>query len=121
MMALALLKKLGEAALKPQKVNGLWRKPAISAKNVARLRRESLLAGEQWQFEEEKKPRPYKKPKGHKVDRLKQIRLVEIEENMKNMPQKIAKYRESQKLKDTSYMDKLLLTTKERKIKQNTK
>ena len=92
-MALALLKKFGEAALKPQKVNGLWRKPAISAKNSARLRKDTLLAGEEWEFEQEKKPRPYKKPKGHKVDRLQLIRKAEIEENMKNMPQKIAKYR----------------------------
>ena len=37
--------KLGEAALKPQKVGDVWRKAAISAKNVARLRREWLLAG----------------------------------------------------------------------------
>lgn len=43
-MSLQLLKRLGEAALKPSLVDGIWRKAPISAKNVARLRKESLLA-----------------------------------------------------------------------------
>lgn len=44
-MAARLLEKLGEAALKPQKVGDVWRKAAISAKNAAKLRREWLLEG----------------------------------------------------------------------------
>jgi hypothetical protein len=44
-MAAALLAKLGAEALRPQYLNGSWRKAAISAKNQARLRREALLAG----------------------------------------------------------------------------
>lgn len=44
-MAAALLAKLGAEALRPQFVNGSWRKAAISAKNQARLRRETLLGG----------------------------------------------------------------------------
>ena len=40
-----ILSKLGAAALKVQEVNGVWRKAAISAKNVARLRKEALLSG----------------------------------------------------------------------------
>lgn len=43
-MSLQLLKRLGEAALKPRLVDGIWRKAPISAKNAARLRKESLLA-----------------------------------------------------------------------------
>ena len=41
-----LLAKLGAAALKPQLVDGVWHKAAISAKNAARLRRETLLSGQ---------------------------------------------------------------------------
>ena len=44
-MAARLLEKLGKEALQPQLVNGVWRKAAISAKNAARLRKETLLAG----------------------------------------------------------------------------
>jgi hypothetical protein len=44
-MAAALLARLGAEALRPQFVNGSWRKAAISAKNQARLRRETLLGG----------------------------------------------------------------------------
>jgi hypothetical protein len=40
-----LLAKWGKEALKPQLVHGVWRKASISAKNVARLRKEALLSG----------------------------------------------------------------------------
>jgi hypothetical protein len=40
-----LLAKLGKDALRPQLINGTWRKAAISAKNAARLRKEALLDG----------------------------------------------------------------------------
>ncbi len=40
-----LLAKLGREALLPQKVNNIWQKAKISAKNVARLRKEALLDG----------------------------------------------------------------------------
>jgi hypothetical protein len=40
-----LLLKLGKEALKPQNINGVWHKAAISAKNLAKVRRETLLAG----------------------------------------------------------------------------
>jgi hypothetical protein len=40
-----LLIRLGEEALKPRAVNGVWRPAAISAKNAAKLRKQTLLAG----------------------------------------------------------------------------
>jgi hypothetical protein len=41
-----LLAKLGREAIKPQFINGVWNKPAISAKTLARLRKETLLSGQ---------------------------------------------------------------------------
>ena len=42
--SLAKLVKLGAAALQPSKGdNGVWRKAALSARSVARLRKEALL------------------------------------------------------------------------------
>jgi hypothetical protein len=41
-----LLARLGEAALKPHKLaTGVWRKAVLSAKNAARLRKDTLLEG----------------------------------------------------------------------------
>ena len=42
--AVKLLQTLGEAALKPQLVKGVWRKPPISARYAARLRKDTLLS-----------------------------------------------------------------------------
>ena len=42
--------KLGKEALQPQKVNGVWHKAVISAKNIARLRKEALLSGRYAQY-----------------------------------------------------------------------
>lgn len=66
-----LLAKLGKEALRPQRVNGIWHKAAISAKNAARLRKEALLEGRAWEFDEPPKEYKFRKPKGHKHDRLK--------------------------------------------------
>lgn len=73
-MAHALLAKFGGEALKPQKVFGVWRKAAISAKNAARLRREWLLEGKEWPWEAPAKEVKPRKPKGHKHDKLKPLR-----------------------------------------------
>lgn len=96
-----LLAKLGKEALRPQNIGGVWRKAAVSAKNTARLRKETLLEGRwvkcmpstpllrrntsysccltattaaccsEWEFDEPRKPERQRKPKGHKHDRLK--------------------------------------------------
>jgi hypothetical protein len=40
-----LLAKLGKEALKPSKIGNVWHKPILSAKNVARLKKEVLQSG----------------------------------------------------------------------------
>jgi hypothetical protein len=44
-MSAKRLAELGQAAFKPQLVEGVWRKAVISAKNAARLRKQTLLEG----------------------------------------------------------------------------
>ncbi|GAB4818433.1 hypothetical protein N2152v2_005479 [Parachlorella kessleri] len=113
-----LLAKLGEAALKPQKVGDVWRKAAISAKNVARLRREWLLAGKEWPYDPVKEvPKP-RKPKGHKHDKQKVVREKAIEANMANMEDRVAAYRKSNQLQNVSLLDRLLNTPKQLRLKQ---
>eukprot|EP00884_Botryococcus_braunii_P000586 jgi/Botrbrau1/10528/Bobra.7_1s0009.1 len=116
-----LLAKFGEAALRPHLVGGSWHKPIISGRIAALLRKKELLAGRPWPYEKEstqKKPFGFKRFKGHKVDKLSAARKEEIAKNMEEMPAKIAAYRESMKLKPGSLIDRLLLTPKQRKLKQ---
>mmetsp|Transcript_20227 Transcript_20227/g.60968 ORF Transcript_20227/g.60968 Transcript_20227/m.60968 type:complete len:123 (+) Transcript_20227:201-569(+) len=120
MAARRLLEKLGEAALKPQFVNGSWRKPAISLRIQAKLRKENLLEGRDWFGDtgEAITPPPRRTPKGHKWERDLKIRKAEIEENMKTMPEKIAAHRESRRMKESSLFDMLTLSAQQRRVKQ---
>jgi hypothetical protein len=120
-MAAALLARLGAEALRPQFVNGSWRKAAISAKNQARLRRETLLGGSPWigdDINPPSDPPKRRKPKGHKHEREAVVRQQLILKNLRDMPQKIAEYKESRKLKEGSLLDRLTMTPKERRLKQ---
>ncbi|BDA51115.1 hypothetical protein COCOBI_17-3350 [Coccomyxa sp. Obi] len=118
------LKKFGEAALKPRLVNGIWHKPKVSARKAADLKKAALFEGREWPYpEEEKKPNKrgfgqYKALKGHKHEKEQAIREEKIAENLADMPNKIAAYRESRKLKEGSLMDRLLSGVKERRMKQ---
>eukprot|EP00898_Chlorokybus_atmophyticus_P007539 jgi/Chlat1/7787/Chrsp66S07254 len=104
--------------IKPALVNGVWRKAAISARIVARMRREELLAGRDWPFEQ---PRKEMKTvmKGHKCDREKAERVKRIEENMKNMPQILADWKKSKMAKKSPEltMDDIFLTKEEKRLK----
>ena len=40
-----LLAKLGQEAVRAQNIGGVWRKAVVSAKNAARVRKDTLLAG----------------------------------------------------------------------------
>lgn len=40
-----VLAKLGREALKPTKIGNSWHKPVLSAKNVARLKKEVFQSG----------------------------------------------------------------------------
>jgi hypothetical protein len=44
-MASRVLKQLGEKAFQPLKIGDIWHKPAISAKNFAKLRRQTVAEG----------------------------------------------------------------------------
>lgn len=44
-MASRVLKQLAEKAFKPLKIGDIWHKPAISAKNFAKLKRQSVAEG----------------------------------------------------------------------------
>lgn len=58
-------------------VAGSWHKPAISAKNAARLRKETLAEGGEWAYERAAEPARRRKPKGHKHDREKPLRCAD--------------------------------------------
>ncbi|CAI5474391.1 unnamed protein product [Closterium sp. Yama58-4] len=72
--------------LRPSFVNGKWRGAEISAKNRARLRRETLLAGEEWRYDAPRKEMNTKM-KGHKHDKEAAVRQEKIAENMAKMPE----------------------------------
>ena len=103
-MASRALKQLGEKAFQPAKVGDIWHKAAISAKGLAKLRKQTLAEGRyqcnntndtcvssshvpsapsafcsDWQFDQELPARPagfLRKVKGHKHDRLAAVRYV---------------------------------------------
>ncbi|KAK9804276.1 hypothetical protein WJX72_004337 [[Myrmecia] bisecta] len=115
-----LLLRLGEAALKPIKVGEVWHKAAISGRIAARLRKQALLEGREWPFEPATvQPKVPKRPKGHKHNKLKLLRVKEIEEKLEAMPKRVAEYRKlaTERDKGSSLVDLLTLLPKERRIK----
>ncbi|KAL3159074.1 hypothetical protein ABBQ32_011072 [Trebouxia sp. C0010 RCD-2024] len=120
-MASKALKELGEKAFQPLKVGDIWHKAAISAKSLAKLRRQTLAKGSEWQFDRDLPARPtgfLRKVKGHKHDKLAAARQEEIQKNLDGMAERIQKYRDSRKLKEASLLDQLLLTPKQLRLKQ---
>ncbi|KAH7447775.1 hypothetical protein KP509_01G120700 [Ceratopteris richardii] len=94
--------------------DGKWVRPAISARYRNRLRKETLLSGEEWPYD---KPRKEMKPKmkGHKCDRLAAEKRARTEELMKKMPQMLFDYKMKINRKAWRRMMKLLfLHQKER-------
>jgi hypothetical protein len=123
------VEKLAEM-MKPKKVEGKWRKPELSRRIVAKVRKAWLTDGREWPFE---KPRtnyggwaiedlPKVKQKGKKVDRLAADRQKHIEERMKVMPQLIEEYREKyrawRRCDGMSPVDKTFMTPKQLRKKQ---
>lgn len=73
--------------------HGAWKPLAISARRRARLRKEVLLAGGDWEFDPERKEMKTKR-KGHKVDRIaaeKRANTADIMEN--KMPKMLEDYK----------------------------
>ncbi|KAI3460424.1 hypothetical protein Pfo_017087 [Paulownia fortunei] len=71
---------------------GAWKPLGISARRRARLRKEVLLAGADWEYDPERKEMRTKR-KGHKVDRLAAEKRERTAELMEAMPQMLADYR----------------------------
>ncbi|KVI07754.1 hypothetical protein Ccrd_013881, partial [Cynara cardunculus var. scolymus] len=71
---------------------GAWKPLGISARRRARLRKEVLLAGEDWPYDPERKEMRTKR-KGHKCDRISAEKRANTAELMKKMPQMLADYR----------------------------
>ncbi|CAI7862581.1 unnamed protein product [Closterium sp. NIES-54] len=92
-----VVKAVAELAqrLRPSFVNGKWRGAAISAKNRARLRRETLLAGEEWPYDAPRKEMKTK-IKGHKHDKEAAVRQEKIAENMAKMPELLEQMKKRQ-------------------------
>lgn len=84
------------AVMKPQKVNGRWHMPKMSALAIARRRKEYITSGREWKWDIPHKIVEKKVPfKGHlRVLRAAQ-KKEEIARCMARMPKLIAEYRKN--------------------------
>lgn len=127
--AVSLAKRLGGRSLKeaiePTKVGDVWRKAAISAKNLARLMKEyqddkdvvALKATKQRETTNNVRTKPNK---GHKHDRLKVDILKRREENMASMVARIEEHRKKKvdmTVGNTTALDRLVMTKKQLRLK----
>ncbi|XP_074559197.1 uncharacterized protein LOC141815166 [Curcuma longa] len=71
---------------------GAWKPLAISARKRARLRKEVLLAGEDWPYDPPRKEMRNKR-KGHKCDRVSAEKRAHTAELMKKMPEMLLDYK----------------------------
>ncbi|XP_042058327.1 uncharacterized protein LOC121802797 isoform X1 [Salvia splendens] len=71
---------------------GAWKPLAISARRRARIRKEVLLAGGDWEFDPERKEMKTKR-KGHKVDRLAAEKRANTARLMEEMPKMLDDYK----------------------------
>jgi len=96
----------GGEALKPQFVNQKWRKPALSARQAARIRKTALIDGTYGSFDKETgmgwdpvwdKPGKIgriQRPKESKRERTREMRAQRIEALMEGMDMKVEQHRE---------------------------
>ncbi|PUZ63700.1 hypothetical protein GQ55_3G089200 [Panicum hallii var. hallii] len=71
---------------------GAWKPLGISARKRARLRKEVLLAGEDWTYDPPRGEMRTKR-KGHKCDRISAEKRANTVELMKKMPQMLLDYK----------------------------
>ncbi|XP_078427832.1 tyrosine sulfotransferase-like protein [Wolffia australiana] len=71
---------------------GAWKPLSLSGRHRARLRKEVLLAGEDWPYDPPRKEMRDKR-KGHKCDRIAAEKRANTAELMKKMPQMLLDYR----------------------------
>ena len=82
-------------AFAPIKSKGKYSRPAISGRYQAMLRKEFIMANVPWPFEKPEKSNPRnKKPKGHKAEQLKIIRLEKIKKSLTTTDESMLKYRQ---------------------------
>lgn len=86
------------AVMKPYKVNGHWRQARMSAKAIAKKRKQYITAGREWKWDIPHKIIEKKIPfKGKKRDLEKLEKQKEIERCMARMPTLIAEFRERER------------------------
>ncbi|KAF8410394.1 hypothetical protein HHK36_002923 [Tetracentron sinense] len=71
---------------------GAWKQLGLSARRRARLRKEVLLAGEDWPYDPARKEMRNKR-KGHKCDRISAEKRAHTAELMKKMPEMLLDYK----------------------------
>lgn len=82
------------AAMRPQKVNGKWNMPKMSALAIARRRKQYLQSGREWPWDIPKKIVEKRVPfKGHLRELRHRDKKEEIARCMARMPQLVADYR----------------------------
>eukprot|EP00466_Bigelowiella_natans_P020766 jgi/Bigna1/89562/estExt_fgenesh1_pg.C_510123 len=95
--------------LKPRRgKNGVWFRPVLGAMQVAALRKETLMEHGVWPYEKERRPQQLRvKFKGRRHELGKEERQAMIEENLKDMDEKIAAHkkelRDARPKMDTMY------------------
>lgn len=84
--------------MRPQLVNGKWRRPLMLARDKEILRHYFMKCGVPWIYEEQKPEvhttSPYNRaPKDKKHERTREVRLAEIRRNLATMDDKLEKMR----------------------------
>lgn len=104
------------AVMKAQKVNGNWHMPKMSAKAIARLRKQHIIAGKEWKWDVPHKLVEKRMPfKGHKRVLRAIQKKEEIARCMERMPKLIAAYRKDRpKKKKYEGISAALLEPRER-------
>lgn len=89
------------AVMRPQKVNGNWHMPKMSALAIARRRKQWIQAGKEWTWDIPHKIVEKRVPfKGHKRDLRAIEKKKEIERCMARMPKLIEEYRKNKPKKE---------------------
>ena len=91
-------------ALKPQLVNGKWRKPKVSARYAAQLRKEAIVAGKygtfvegegvwDWRWDKKRAMRGMAAPKQSRSVRTREERMQVIQKKLDDMPKLLEAHR----------------------------
>jgi len=88
-------KRTAPRAMVPRFFGGRWRRPEMSARDIARIRKVRLLRGEEWLYDKPEQERLPVFLKGHRRHERSEQRRLQIEEKMKQMPAMVQKYYEA--------------------------